>query len=71
MKEEVLEIIESLPEQKEALDNLDTLYRKEANNDTQVQLVTNEIKNLSTPIDLIEITERCEDLERILKVVNC
>jgi hypothetical protein len=30
-----------------------------------------ELSNLDTPLDLFQITERCEYLECILKVVNC
>lgn len=29
-----------------------------------------EVKDLSLPFDIMQITERCEDLERIAKVVN-
>ena len=66
IKDELLEIVEQLDDPDDPLASENPLF-KEA--ETGYRLVKAEINSLAVPIDIAAVTERCEDLERLHKVV--
>ncbi|CDW71082.1 UNKNOWN [Stylonychia lemnae] len=70
IKEEVLDILMSLPNSDDVLSNIDESYHLPSIEINQIQMFKKEFSQLSIPIDIFEITERCEDLERVQKVIS-
>eukprot|EP00347_Sterkiella_histriomuscorum_P004249 403361175 len=71
IREDVLEIVQQLENPNDILFNLDPAFQNPHDQEmTKQQLFKKEISQLNLPIDIFQLTERCEELEKINKVVN-